>query len=118
MSWSTEMNLIGPFSGSKKFQVSLTYKRLIFRCATEGNLSEVSNLNMKREQTEALEQRLCKAYGFCCHGTLFLHVGISESEPIRACGHSKDFSNLDRMMDIFPLNGRNTTRRKNFLEPL
>lgn len=39
---------------------------------------------MEFEQTEALEQRLCRACGFCCDGTLFLHVRIRESEPIRA----------------------------------
>lgn len=59
-------------------------KRLVFRRATEENLSANGHLNMKLEQTEALEQRLCKACGFCCDGTLFLHVRISESEPIRA----------------------------------
>ena len=43
-----------------------------------------SCLEMEHENIEALEQRLCKACGFCCDGTLFLNVRIRESEPIHA----------------------------------
>ena len=48
------------------------------------SLHKDGSLELEHDNTEALEQRLCKACGFCCDGTLFLNVRIGEAEPIPA----------------------------------